>query len=135
MLSHRRKDLKVEMLGEERWAEIRRQDFELGQTISAIAVPMDLDRETLRDCIRDEVWRSYQRRAKADTLLPSHAEWRRRRAPEAHYSARILQQELKAWHGYRISYETVKRYVAVLCELAGNDALTQTRFEFSALGS
>jgi hypothetical protein len=65
----------------------------------------------------------------------SHAKWLRRRAPEVRYSARILHQELKVLHGYRGSYETVKRCVAPLCELADNDALTSPRFEFAALGT
>lgn len=129
MLSHQGKALEVEMVGEERWTEIRRQHFELGQSISAIARQMDLDRKTVRRCIRDEAWRPYQRQAKSDTLLAPHAEWLRRRAPEVRYSARILHQELKARHGYRGSYETVKRFVAPLRELAASDALTQTRFE------
>lgn len=129
MLNHRRNAMEVEMVGKERWAEIRRQHHELGQSISAIARRMDLDRKTVRRCLRDKAWRPYQRCARPDTLLRSHAEWLRGRAPEVHYSARILYQELKARHGYRGSYETVKRFVAPLRELAQSDALTQTRFE------
>lgn len=93
------------MVGEERWAEVRRQHFELGRSISAIARQMDLDRKTVRRCIRDEAWQPYQRRTQSSTLLAAHAEWLRRRAPEVRYSARILHQELKARHGYRGSYE------------------------------
>lgn len=129
MLGHRRNAMEVEMVGEERWAEIRRQHFELGQSISAIARQMDLDRKTVRRCLRDEAWQPYQRRTKADTLLAPYAEWLHRRAPEVRYSARILHQELKSRRGYRGSYETVKRFVAPLRELAGNEAVTQTRFE------
>lgn len=129
MLSHQGKALEAEMVGEERWAQIRRQHFELGVSISAIARQMDLDRKTVRRCIRDEAWQPYQRRAKGETLLEPYAEWLRQRAPEVRYSARILHQELKVRHGYRGSYETVKRYVAPLRELAGSDTLTQTRFE------
>jgi transposase len=129
MLSHQRKPLEVEMIGEERWAEIRRLHDKEGQSISAIARLMDLDRKTVRRCVRETVWRPYQRTPKVDTLLAPHAGWLRRRAPEVWYSARILYQELKARHGYTGSYETVKRFVAPLRELSGSDALTQRRFE------
>ena len=73
MLGHQRKALEAEMVGEERWAEIRRQHNEEGQSISAIARQMDLDRKTVRRCIRDDTWRGYQRRAKVDTLLAPQA--------------------------------------------------------------
>jgi transposase len=129
MLSHQRKPLEVEMVGEERWAEIRRLHHEEDWSISAIARLMDLDRKTVRRCIRASQWRPYQRPARVDTLLGPHAEWLRRRAPQVRYSARILYQELTGQHGYAGSYETVKRFVAPLRELSGSDALTQTRFE------
>jgi transposase len=83
----------------------------------------------VRRCLRDDAWRGYQRRAQAETLLAPQAEWLRRRASQVRYSARILYQELKAQRGYQGSYETVKRFVAPLRELASSDALTQTRFE------
>lgn len=129
MLSHQPKAMEVEMVGEERWAAIRRGYYQEGQSVSEIARSMDLDRKTVRRCIRDTVWRPYQRRAKVDTLLAPHAEWLRRRAPEVGYSARILYQELKAQYGFSGSYETVKRFVAPLRELSDSEALTQTRFE------
>jgi len=117
------------MVGEERWTEIRRLHDQEGRSISAIARLMDLDRKTVRRCLRDGAWRPYQRRTAVDTLLAAHAPWLRRRAPEVRYSARILFQELKARHGYSGSYETVKRFVAPLRELSVSDALTQRRFE------
>jgi transposase len=129
MLGHQREALEVEMVGEERWTEIRRLHHQEGQSISAIARLMGLDRKTVRRCLRDSEWQPYRRRTKADTLLAEHGEWLRKRAPEVRYSARILYQELKAGHGFAGSYETVKRFVAPLRELAGSDALTQTRFE------
>lgn len=119
----------VEMVGRERWLEIRRQHFEERESISAIARRMQLARKTVRRCIRDRHWRPYRRRVKEDTLLAAHAEWLRQRAPRVRYSARILHQELKFQRGYRGSYETVKRFVAPLRELAASDALTQRRFE------
>lgn len=129
MLSHQRKPLEGEMIGEARWAEIRRLHTEEGCSIAAIARLMELDRKTVRRCIRDNAWRPYQRDGKVDTLLAPHAEWLRGRATEVRYSARILYQELKARLDYRGSYETVKRFVAPLREFVGNEALTQTRFE------
>lgn len=129
MLSHQRKAMEVEMVGEERWAEIRRQHDEEGESISAIAQRMELDRKTVRRCLRDKEWRPYRRRAKANTLLAPHSQWLRERAPAVGYSAQILYQELKGRHGYAGSYETVKRFVAPLRELGESDALTQTRFE------
>jgi transposase len=129
MLSDQRKPLEVEMIGQERWAEIRRLHDEEGQSISAIARLLDLDRKTVRRCIRDAQWHPYRRAMQMDTLLSPHDAWLRQRAPEVRYSARILYQELKARQGYVGSYETVKRFVAPLRELSSSDALTQTRFE------
>jgi len=118
-----------EMVGYERWQEIRRQHFEEGQSISAIARRMELDRKTVRRCLRDEQWKPYRREQPAETLLSEHAGWLRERAPAVNYSAQILYQELGADHGYTGSYETVKRFVAPLRREAGNSALTQRRFE------
>jgi transposase len=129
MLGHQPKALEVEMVGEERWTEVRRLHQQEGKSITAIARTMDLDRKTVRRCLRDAEWRPYRRRSREDTLLSRHETWLRQRAPEVRYSARILYQELKAGHGFKGSYETVKRFVAPLREAAGTDALTQTRFE------
>lgn len=129
ILNHQHKPLEVEMVGKERWAEIRRLHFEAGETISAIARLFDLDRKTVRRCLEAETWQPYQRAAKSDTLLAPHEAWLNKRASKVHYSARILYQELKANRGYQGSYETVKRFVAPLRELADSDTLTQTRFE------
>ncbi len=129
MLSQERQGCEVEMVGKERWAEIRRQHYEEGESISAIVRRMELDRKTVRRCVRESSWRPYRREVKAVTLLAAHAPWLRRRAPEVRYSARILYQELRAERGYRDSYETVKRFVAPLRELAASEQVTQRRFE------
>lgn len=121
--------LEVEMVREERWREIRRLHFEEGRSITAIARSMDLDRKTVRRCLKDKTWQPYCRRAKADTLLTVHAEWLRARAPAVAYSARILYQELKSQRGFAGSYETVKRFVAPLREAVDPGTVTQTRFE------
>jgi ActR/RegA family two-component response regulator len=52
MPSHQRKPLEFDMIGADRWAEIRRLDTEEHQSISAIARRLDLDRKTVRRCIR-----------------------------------------------------------------------------------
>lgn len=124
-----RRVLEVEMVGEERWAEIRRLHVEDGQSISAIARLMELDRKTVRRCLRDTSWQPYRRQPTADTVLSPHHAWLVQRAPAVGYSARILYQELKSQQGYSGSYETVKRFVAPLRELEGQDSLTQMRFE------
>lgn len=129
ILTHRQHALEVEMVGQARWAEIRRLHEEEGQSISAIARRMELDRKTVRHCVRARTWRPYQRRSQVDKLLTPHADWLQRRAPEVRYSARILYQELTRERGYRGSYETVKRFVAPLRELDRCDSLTQIRFE------
>lgn len=130
ILDHQGQRLEVEMIGQERWAEIRRLHFETGESISAIARCLELDRKTVRRCLQREAWQPYLRQYRAaGRLLAPHEAWLRLRAPKVHYSARILHQELKADHGFRGSYETVKRFVAPLRELADSDALTQTRFE------
>ena len=130
LLNHgQQRDCEVEMVGRERWEEIHRQHFEQGETITSIAKHMELDRKTVRRCLKARSWRPYRRAEKTDTLLAEHAQWLRWRAPQVRYSARILYQELLAQRGYRGSYETVKRFVAPLREFAFSDALTQTRFE------
>jgi hypothetical protein len=53
-------------------------------------------------------WQPYQRAARRDTLLTAHADYRRTRAPQVEYSARILYQERRQQRGYTGSYETVK---------------------------
>lgn len=74
------------MVREERWLEIRRLHLKEGRSVTAIARLMDLDRKTVRRCLKDKPWQPYRRRAKVDTLLTAHAEWIRSRAPEVAYS-------------------------------------------------
>lgn len=118
-----------EMVQRERWDEIRRAYYQERQTIAAIARRLDVDRKTVRRCVRDVAWQPYRRPARADTLLAAHADWLRQRAPEVAYSARILYQELRRQHRFTGGYDTVKRFVAPLRAVAQADHLTQTRFE------
>jgi transposase len=117
------------MLHEDRWEEIRRLRFEEHRSVSAIARLLDLDRKTVRRCLRDTAWRPYTRAPRTDTLLVPHAEFLRQRAPEVQYSAQILFQELRRQQGYRGGYDTVRRFVAPLRQLASHAELCQTRFE------
>ena len=114
----------VEMLGEERWEEVHRRAA-AGASIRAIARELDLDRKTVRRCLRQSAWRPYQRAAREDTLLAPYV---RQRAAEVGYSARVLFQELRR-RRYEGSYETVKRFVRPLRETQLRAAVTRTRFE------
>lgn len=44
------------MVGRERWTEIRRLFYEERRSISAVARRLDLDRKTVRRCIRSQGW-------------------------------------------------------------------------------
>jgi transposase len=120
------------MLGRERWEEIRRLHIDEGLSIAGIAGRLDLDRKTVRRCIRDSAWRAYRRAPVSATLLTPYADWLRLRAPEVGYSARVLYQELKRERDFRGSYETVKRFVLPLRELASAEDGTLFRFETPA---
>ena len=104
----------VEMVGRERWEEIHRRASS-GASIRAIARELDLDRKTVRRCLRQTDWTPYQRAARSDTLLTPHAEYLRRGAADVGYSAQVLFQELRG-RQYEGSYETVKRFVRPLRE-------------------
>lgn len=116
------------MLDEGEWEAVRRLHKE-GWSLSAIARHMNLDRKTVRTWLRRGQWQPYRREARSDTLLASHGEFLRRRAPEVQFSARILYQELTRQHGFTGSYDTVKRFVAPLRDLVRHAEQCQTRFE------
>src|SRR5215468_6113240 len=117
------------MVHKERWEQIRQMFFEQRVTVSEIARRLDLDRKTVRRCIRQSQWQPYSRAAKSDTLLAEHLEFVRKRAAQVNHSARIVYQELKFKHGYRGSYDTVKRAVAPLREVASAGEVCVRRFE------
>ena len=102
----------VQVVGKERWEEVRRMHSER-RSISEIARLTGLDRKTVRGCLRKSQWHPYRRAAAADTLLSPHAAWLAERAPQVHFSARILFQELCADRGYTGGYDTVKIAVPV----------------------
>ncbi len=115
------------LIGQQQWQSIRERRA-AGQSISEIAREMDLDRKTVRNCALQHAWAPYQREVARPTLLDAHRPWLVERAPQVHYSARILHQELRA-KGYTGSYETVKLAVRPLRSAASVAALTQRRFE------
>ena len=79
----------VEMVGRERWEEIHRRAG-AGGSIQSIAHELDVDRKTVRRCLRQTEWKPYQRARRAETLLAANAEYLRRRAVEVGYSAQVL---------------------------------------------
>jgi len=122
-----REDAEAPVLGQKQWEGVHERRAG-GQSISAIARELDLDRKTVRSCLRQLAWQPY-RRAKAGGLLDEHREWLAQRAPDVNYSARILWQELRSQHGFAGSYVIVRRAVAPLRMVASVAALTQRRFE------
>jgi transposase len=118
----------VEMVGADRWEEIHRL-FGERVPIAEIARRLDLDRKTVRRCIRQAQWQPYRRAERTDRLLAQHADWLRERAPRVRYSARILFQELRRHHGYTGSYETVKLFVRPLRAEDAIADVTERRFE------
>lgn len=117
------------MVDQERWAEIRRLFHEERVSISEIGRRLDVDRKTVRRSLRQAAWQPYHRAAVAETRLTAHADFVRARAPQVHYSARILYQELRASRDYTGSYETVKRFVAPLREVQLQADRALLRFE------
>ena len=117
------------MVGRDRWEEVRRLFHEERCSIARIGRMLDLDRKTVRRCVRSHVWEPYRRAVRDERLLAEHEGFLRGRAPEVCYSARVLYQELRASRGFRGSYETVKRFVAPLRVLAAAAEVTQCRFE------
>jgi transposase len=99
----------------ELWEAIRQAARTEGLSVSALARRFELDRKTVRRCLRQASWQPYQRAARPDTLLAGHAAFLQRRAPEAQYSARILYQGLTRGHDYRGRYETVKLLRSARC--------------------
>src|SRR5947207_10604295 len=59
----------VPMVRRERWEEIRRLWVTERVSIAEIARRLDLDRKTVRRCLRDTAWQPYHRPARPETLL------------------------------------------------------------------
>jgi len=121
-------DAEAILIGQQQWEAIHACRAR-GHSVSAIAREFDLDRKTVRSCLRESAWSAYQREVPAASLLDAHRDWLRRRAAEVNYSARIVYQELRSQRGFDGSYEIVKRAVRPLRAVAALAALTQCRFE------
>ena len=61
-----------------------------GASIRAMARELDVDRKTVRRCLRQTAWKPYERATRSETLLTAHAEYLRRRASAVDYSAQVL---------------------------------------------
>lgn len=116
------------MVQEDRWREVHRMAREEQLSTTEIASRLDLDRKTVRRCLKQSVWQSYQRPARADMLLAKHADFLRARAPKVGYSAQVLFQELKG-RGYSGGYDTVKRFVRPLRAVETLAERATVRFE------
>ena len=116
------------MVPEDRWREIHRMARDEQLPITEIARRCDLDRKTVRRCLRQSQWQPYQRPTRTDTLLAAHADYLRERAPAVRYSAQVLYQELQV-RGYGGGYDTVKRFVQPLRTAEALAERASVRFE------
>src|SRR5262245_16985171 len=118
----------VPMVRQERWEEIRRLRVQDRVSITEIGRRLDLDRKTIRRCLRATEWTAYRRLPRSKTLLAAYADSLRERAPRVGYSAQMLFQELRQ-RGYAGSYDTVKLFMQPLraAQLGAERALI--RFE------
>lgn len=121
-----KQDTEAPVLGQQQWEAVHQRRAQ-GQAISAIARELELDRKTVRNCLRQAQWRPYQR-GRCASALDAHRQWLTERAVQVNYSARILWQELRA-RGFAGSYVIVRRAVAPLRAAASVTSLTQQRFE------
>jgi transposase len=118
----------IAVVGQEQWEEIGRRN-EAGQSVSAIARELGIDRKTVRSCLKRDAWRPYRREVARPTLLDAHKAWLGKRAPQVAYSARILHQELRDQRDFTGCYELVKLAVRPLRAAADLASVTQMRFE------
>ena len=116
------------VVGQEQWEAIRDRSA-AGQSVSAIARELGVDRKTVRNCLKRETWKPYNREVMRPRLLDAHWEWLCSRAPQVGFSARVLFQELRAQRGFTGCYEVVKVAVRPFRASASVAALTQMRFE------
>jgi transposase len=121
-------DAEEGVIGKEQWQAIHERRAARA-SVSAIAREFDLDRKTVRSCLRQTEWKPYRRQMSVATALDQHRAWLEERAPQVGYSARILHQELRLQRGFTGSYETVKLAVRPLRAAADIAGLTQRRFE------
>ena len=116
----------VEMVGRERWEQIHRRAA-AGASIRAIARELDLDRKTVRRCLRQTAWKPYQRAARSDTLLAAHAEYLRRRAAEVELSTGAVPGASMPAVSRQLRGEAVRATVAGDAVARGGDAYESRR--------
>lgn len=121
-------DAETDVIAKDRWEFMHKLKAE-GQTVSQIARVTGADRKTVRACLARMQWQPYCREASGETLLTPHLAWLAQRAPQVHFSARILFQELRREHGFVGGYGTVKNAVRPWRAEATMASLTQLRFE------
>lgn len=117
------------MVNRKSWDEIRRLKEVEGLSVSEISRRLEVDRKTVRRCLRDDEWHPYTRRSCRRSILDPHREFMLKRAPEVGYSATILFQELRDARGYQGSYQIVKEFVAPIRAEGRAADITQMRFE------
>jgi hypothetical protein len=61
-------DAEESLVGQQQWQAIHTRRA-AGQSISAIARDLDLDRKTVRNCLQQQAWAPYRREVAAPTLL------------------------------------------------------------------
>jgi hypothetical protein len=82
MLPKAQRTSEAGMAGQERWEEIWRLYFERRMGLSQIARELELDRKTVRRCLRQSSWQPYRREVPAETLLSAHKDFLRERAAQ-----------------------------------------------------
>ena len=64
-------DTEDSMIGQQPWQAIQERRA-AGQSVSAIAREFDLDRKTVRSCLRQEAWAPYRKEVNTRTMLDAH---------------------------------------------------------------
>lgn len=85
----------VSMLSRDRWAQIHALN-KSGWSIRKIAKHMDVDRNTVRNALRNLEYTPYQRVIKQKTSLSQWAEFIHRRVLEVDFNATKIYNELKS---------------------------------------
>lgn len=98
-----------------------------GESVSAVAATLGIDRKTVRAWRRQGAWRP-RRGGRRRSILDGQAAWLRARAPEVGYNCAVLLRELRA-RGYAGSVGQVHRFVRPLRVAARQAARATVRFE------
>jgi transposase len=98
-----------------------------GESVSAVAEALGIDRKTVRGWRRQGAWRP-RRAGRRRSMLDGHAAWLRARAPEVGYNCAVLLRELRP-QDYAGSLGQVHRFVRPLRVQARQAARATVRFE------